>query len=186
MSRFRLLPVNGGVEISGKPMCIEQDIAAWDGKSSADIKAVYDAHHSAANFSDKVTALLFTPPYEKGATWLLKAWLEAGNRLEPFQIAEIYRSLNQLQQWEGKLHLLQSIPFMPIAATECKYLYDFLRHTLTDQNKFVRAWSYNGFFELSRQHSEYLNETKQFFQMAIRDEAPSVKARIRNIMKTGF
>ncbi len=59
-------------------------------------------------------------------------------------------------------------------------------HTLTDHNKFVRAWSYNGFFELSRQHSEYLDETKQFFQMTMRDEAPSVKARIRNIMKTGF
>jgi hypothetical protein len=31
-----------------------------------------------------------------------------------------------------------------------------------------------------------VQETKQFFEMAMRDEAPSVKARIRNIAKKGF
>lgn len=31
-----------------------------------------------------------------------------------------------------------------------------------------------------------VNEVRQFFQMALRDEAASVKARIRNIVKQGF
>ena len=82
--------------------------------------------------------------------------------------------------------MLQCIPFMPIAKKNINVVYNFLRWTLTDQNKFVRAWSYNGFYELSKQHPEYLDETKQYFEMAMRDEAPSVKARIRNILKKGF
>ncbi|MEW8322573.1 MAG: hypothetical protein AB2606_07985 [Candidatus Thiodiazotropha taylori] len=62
----------------------------------------------------------------------------------------------------------------------------FLRECLTSSNKFVRAWSYNGFYELAIQHPQYQQETKVFFEMAMRDKAPSVKARIRNIMKRGF
>ena len=117
---------------------------------------------------------------------MLKTWLEAGNELEQPQIEKIYGSLDQLKLWEAKLHVLQSIPFMPIADTVCSNLYAFLRITLTDSNKFVRAWSYNGLYELSRQHSKYIDETKEYFEMAMRDEVPSVKARIRNAMKKGF
>ena len=167
-------------------MHIEKEIAAWDGKSAADIKSIYIAHSADSNFSDTIIALSLTEACEKGATWLLKAWFEAGNRLEPDQIAKIYGSLDKLQHWEAKLHILQSIPFMPITDAESSNVYNFLKISLCDQNKFVRAWSYNGFYELSRQHSKYLDETKQYFEMAMRDEAPSVKARIRNIMKKGF
>jgi len=62
----------------------------------------------------------------------------------------------------------------------------FLKKCLVDDNKFIRAWAYNGFYELSVQYPEHKDETKQFFEMAMRDEAPSVKSRIRNIMKKGF
>ncbi|MFT6067647.1 MAG: hypothetical protein ACJAWD_000928 [Methylophilaceae bacterium] len=33
------------------------------------------------------------------------------------------------------------------------------------------------------QHSKYGEETKQFLEVVMKDEAPSVKAKIRNIMK---
>ncbi|VAW46017.1 hypothetical protein MNBD_GAMMA04-800, partial [hydrothermal vent metagenome] len=44
-------------------------------------------------------------------------------------------------------------------------------------------WAYNGFNELSVQYNEYRKETEAFFEMAMRDEAPSVRSRIRNILK---
>lgn len=167
-------------------MNIEQEIAEWDGKSAIDIKSIYDAHNEDTNFADTIITLSFTKACETGATWLLKAWLESGNTLERAQVGKIFGSLHQLEHWESKLHLLQSIPFMAITDAESGNVYQFLKRTLTDQNKFVRAWSYNGFYELSRQHSSYENEAKQYIEMAMRDEAPSVKARIRNIMKKGF
>ena len=167
-------------------MHLEHKIASWDGKSAADIQAIYHSHSAEDGFADAIVALSLTEAYEKGATWLLKAWLEAGHTLDQHQIAKVYSSLHRLKHWQAKLHVLQSIPFMPVAEAESKSLYNFLRGTMIDQNKFVRAWSYNGLYELSRYHSEYKNETKQYFDMAMRDEAPSVKARIRNIMKKGF
>ena len=167
-------------------MSIEQEIASWDGKSADDIKKIYDTHSAEGNFCEKVSSLLSTESCEKGATWLLKAWLEAGNELEQAQVERIYGLLGKLKNWEAKLHVLQSIPLMPITDHASDSLYAFLRVTLTDSNKFLRAWSYNGLYELSRQHSKYVDETKMYFEMAMRDEAPSVKARIRNDMKKGF
>jgi hypothetical protein len=75
---------------------------------------------------------------------------------------------------------------MPISKNEIKTVEAFLRVSLTDSNKFIRAWAYNGFYEMAIQYPEYKNETKQFFEMAMRDEAASVKARIRNIIKKDF
>ena len=156
-------------------MSIEQEIVAWDGKSADDIRGVYKAYREQPGFADTIINFTDHEPYQKGATWLLKAWLESGNKLEISQIAKIYGLLNKLRHWEAKLHLLQCIPFMPIETTDRKNI-----------DTFVRAWSYNGFYELAAQHPEYKEEVKKFFEMAMRDEAPSVKARIRIIMKKGF
>ena len=170
----------------GSHMNIEQEIVAWDGKSADDIRVVYKAYRGHPNFAESIINLLEDEPYQKGATWLLKAWLESGNKFEASQITKIYGLLNKLRHWETKLHLLQCIPFMPIETIDRKNIDIFLRGTLTDTNKFVRAWSYNGFYELAEQYPEYKEEVKIFFKMAMRDESPSVKARIRTIMKKGF
>ena len=167
-------------------MSLKQEILEWDGKSIDDIKKIFEAFKAHANFIDSITVLILERDSQNGATWLLKAWLESGNKLNQKQIDVIYNALKCLQHWVAKLHVLQCIPYLPIVKSERKSVELFLRITLTDPNKFVRAWSYNGFYELASQHSEYIDETKRFFEMAMVDEAASVKARIRNIMKKGF
>lgn len=164
---------------------IAQRIAAWDGKSSRDISAVYDLHHKDADFANTVIQLVGDTSFQKGATWLLKAWLEDGNKFTDDQIAQIYGLLLDLTEWESRLHVLQCMPFLPIGREQRRNVELFLRTTLVDTNKFIRAWSYNGFYELASQYPEYTEEVQQFFEMAMRDEAASVKARIRNIMKKG-
>ncbi len=84
------------------------------------------------------------------------------------------------------MHALQCLPFLTIDQSEKKLVETFLRITLSGQNKFVRAWSYNGFYELARQYPEYQAETKILFEMAMNDEAASVKARVRNLIRKGF
>ncbi len=46
----------------------------------------------------------------------------------------------------------------------------------------LRARSYNEFYELSMQYPEH-KKTKNSLKWPMRDEAPSIKSRIRNIMK---
>ena len=167
-------------------MSIEQEIAVWDGKSADEISAVYKRHCEQPVFIAAIIKLTKDTSYQKGATWLLKAWLESGKNLEEKDVKEVYGFLHTLEHWETKLHILQCIPFMPIGLTERRLVEAFLRETLTDENKFVRAWSYNGFYVLSTQYPEYVEETKLFFEMAMRDEAASVKARIRNLIRSGF
>ena len=83
-------------------------------------------------------------------------------------------------------HILQCLPYLAIPKKDKDKVQRFLRKCLVEDNKFLRAWAYNGFYELAVQYPEHVEETKQFFEMAMRDEAPSVKARIRNMMKKGF
>ena len=167
-------------------MNIKQAIINWDGKSVDDIRAIYARCKEQSDCIQIMIELIQDPSCQIGASWLLKAWLESKNKLEASQIKTIYGLLNKLEHWETKLHLLQSLPLMPIGQADRGKVEAFLRANLIDTNKFVRAWSYNGFYVLATQYPAYVPEVKQFFEMAMRDEAASVKARIRNIMKKGF
>ncbi|PLA74461.1 hypothetical protein CYQ88_06150 [Hydrogenovibrio sp. SC-1] len=165
---------------------LEQAILNWDGKSVAELAGILDAHLHDADFMDFLIELVGRETCQKGASWLLKAAFEQGQTVSAKQTAGILDQLHLLTDWESKLHALQCLPFLTIDAPQKLPVEQFLRATLCDHNKFVRAWAYNGFYVLAKQYPEYQTETEQFFEMAMRDEAPSVKARIRNLLKQGF
>jgi len=167
-------------------MVLAQDIEHWDGKSSSDFESTYYSYCDDATFTADLISLVKKESLQNGATWLIKQHFENQHSLDAKEIADIYTLLPTLVPWEAKLHILQCIPHMPIGVTEKRRVEIFLRQCLTDTNKFIRAWAYNGFYEISLQYPEYKIETQQFFEMAMRDEAPSVKARIRNILNKGF
>ena len=167
-------------------MSLEQEIVSWDQKSSNDIEAIYNRHCEDDSFGSKMIELSRNVDLQKGSTWLLKRYLEDGQIIEARKCEALFKLLPKLKHWESKLHVLQCLPFMQIGKAAKRNVDVFLRKCLIDDNKFVRAWAYNGFYEISLQYPEYKEEAKQFFDMAMRDEAPSVKARIRNIVKKGF
>ena len=167
-------------------MSIQIEIEQWDGKSANDIGEIYNRHCHDGLFISKIIEYIGDDSLQKGATWLLKRHLENKNKIGNAEISRIYKKLEGLKQWESTLHILQSLPFLLIPKSDKKRVELFLRKCLMDNNKFVRAWAYNGFYELASQYPEYVKETKQFFEMAMRDEAPSVKSRIRNIINKGF
>ncbi len=167
-------------------MSIDLEIKQWDGKSVNDIGAIYDRYCHEDSFVSEIVSLLIIDELQMGASWLIKRYLENENQIKKTDIAAIFHIMGVIERWESKLHILQSLPFLPIGKSQKKKVEQFLRACLSDNNKFIRAWAYNGFYQLAVQYPEYKKETKQFFEMAMRDEAPSVKSRIRNIMKKGF
>lgn len=167
-------------------MSLKQAIDHWDGKSADDIAEIYKSYSGKTGFVDSLISLVSVNSAEKGATWLLKAWLDQGGAVTKAQSDGIIACFDSLRYWESKLHLLQSLSSLAIDVERKLLVERFLRSTLVDNNKFVRAWSYHGFYELARRYPEYKEETKRFFDMAMKDEAASVKARIRNILKSGF
>jgi hypothetical protein len=167
-------------------MCIRKSIEAWDGKSADEISRIYDRYASDELFIRSLIPLIKVASCESGVSWLLKHYLEEKRPIDDASVDEIFKCLAKLNDWQSKLNLLQCLCYFKISKSNRKRLELFLRASITNSNKFVRAWAYNGFYELAMQYPQYREETESFFEMALRDEAPSVKARIRNIMKKGF
>lgn len=164
-------------------MKLPQEIANWDGKSVEALQAIYDCHGLEADFGAALVPLLKEPDLERGASWLLKLYLEEAGVLTSAELKRVFQSLPDLLEWETKLHLLQSLPYLTISKRDVKQVEAFLRRCLASDNKFVRAWAYNGFYELALQHPQFKAEADQLLEQALEDEAASVKARVRNILK---
>ncbi len=167
-------------------MSIEQEIISWDGKSSSDIAEVYNRHCNNDVLPKVLIRLSRKTELQKGTTWVLKRYLENGKKIDPYDVSELVELVPQFEHWESRLHFLQCLPFLAIDESQQSAIELFLRKCIKDANKFVRAWAYNGFYVLACQYPEHKPEVLQFFDLAMRDEAASVKARIRQIMKKGF
>ncbi len=167
-------------------MPLQDSLSSWGGKSSEDIQKIYQQYESSFSFIDDVVTMIASAVEEKAATWLLKHYVEKGNTLSAEHIHTIYHSLPKLTLWEAHLHLLQCMTYMPIQSKDKKVVDIFIRKNLSSENKFVRAWAYNGLYELASCFPDLQAEARSIFAMAMNDEAASVKARIRNIMKKEF
>lgn len=164
-------------------MNIQREITNWDGKSVDDLQAVYDRHSQDAGFGAELVRLLESPVSQSGASWLLKRYLELGNVLKVAEVRAVFQTLSHLEDWQAKLHLLQCLAYLTVGKRDVTLVEPFLRGCLENKNKFVRAWAYNGFYELALQHPKCQTEVDQLLERGMQDEAASVKARIRNIRK---
>ncbi|EWH08607.1 hypothetical protein DS2_16714 [Catenovulum agarivorans DS-2] len=156
----------------------------WDGKSKADIEAIYQNTSAELAFVNDLILLLQQPELQKGASWLLKTHVDNGCVLSETESQEVLACLKHLGDWQAKLHILQIFHAIKISHEYKREVESFVRPLITDKNKFVRAWAYNGFYLLAKAYPEYRNEADEFIKMALRDEAASVKARIRNMLKS--
>ena len=165
---------------------LRQRLETWDGKSTDELRIIYIEFFDSKRLPAGLVNLIEDRTLQSGATWLLKHHLETGATIREADRDQIYACLKGLRQWEAQLHVLQSIPYMTISAISRPRVEAFVRESITSTNKFVRAWAYNGFYELARQYPTYQDEANQFFAMAMRDEPASVRARVRNILAKGF
>ncbi len=118
------------------------------------------------------------------ATWILK-WLYKRQFLfSKSQVQELFLLFRVVTHWEAKIHLLQILNGLDISSQNCGGLYRFLKEHLQDNNKLVRAWSYNGLFVLAEQHDRFRSEVEKLLNEAKRDAAASVRARVRKICKS--
>ncbi|MFK7778757.1 MAG: hypothetical protein QM501_11685 [Gimesia sp.] len=164
-------------------MSLKQDIGNWDKGAVEDLELIYDRRASESELGSETVKLLIESSVQQGASWLLKRYLETDGELSTADLGWVFESLSHLEEWGSKLHLLQCLSYLTIGKSDVKILEPFLRACLEDENKFVRAWAYNGFYELALQHSQFKDEVDRMLEHGMQVEAASVKARIRNIRK---
>lgn len=162
-------------------LSLQSEIEAWDQKSAEDIRRIYDAYCQNANCISSFIKLLSEKQSSSGASWCLKARLEDGAVLSAAQSKAIAACLLNLSDWQSKLHILQCFQHLKLTVQSKKPCEAFIREALIDKNKFLRAWAYHGFHTLAAAFPEYKDEFSKIVSIAMRDEAPSVKARIRNL-----
>ncbi|MCA9135679.1 MAG: hypothetical protein KDB00_02945 [Planctomycetales bacterium] len=161
---------------------IKNQLDDWDGKSADFLKRVYAEFAETGTFLDEVLRLSRESRFQNAATWLLKHHLDEGNSITATQRSTIIRELKSLQEWEAKLHVLQCLPRLSLTRREADQTVRFLRVCVDDANKFVRAWAYGGFHIVALQHPNFRDESEQRLAWAIENEAPSVRARLRQVL----
>ncbi len=167
-------------------MSLEDELVNLDSESGDELEELYRNCADTAEFASDLISLTRDEFIQSRSSWLLKRYFEDGGELSDEENSGFWRVLPKLVEWQAKLHILQSFSFVKMDAVEQTVIEDFLRENLGSGNKFVRAWSYNGFCLLADVFPEYRKEADQLIENAMLTESASVKARLRNARKIGF
>ncbi len=159
---------------------LKQDVRLWDGKSAVLMVRVYEQYCDTPDFAFCLTQLMCEQEFQRGASWLLKHHIDTGHIIHPKEAQNCFASLDKLTHWDTRLHILQSMHAMPIAADHRQAVYDFLDQNITSKRTLVRAWTYTGYVVLAQQHEEYRPQVMALLNKANEIEtAGSIKVRIR-------
>ncbi len=164
-------------------MSLEDEIKQWDGKSKSDISEIYVKYSDADDFLNVLLKIATDPNCSEGATWLIKHALEQKVELNEKQISSFCELIEGELPWQSILHILQILPFFTVPKEHKHKMMAFVRNHTEHENKFVRAWAYNGLYELANTYSEYRDGLSIVFDAAEETEPAAIKARIRNVKK---
>ncbi len=164
-------------------MTLKTDIANWDAKDVSVIQSVYDQYSESESFADQLINMLMDEPVQRGATWLIKLFLENKNVMTEGQVALLLDALPVMNHWEAQLHILQCLPYVKIPEKNVGAVHRNIMDITTSDAKFVRAWAYGGLIEVSEQYREYREKSRKIIQKAYSSEAGSICARIRQASK---
>ena len=155
----------------------------WDGVRVEYLKELYNANSSSIDFFDKLISICVNEQYlQNVATWLIKHHYDKGRTLPEFLAERLLAGCKNLKNWEAKLHVLQIIPHVTLSKKSIIIIDEFVRECLADNNKFVRAWAYNGFYVLTKYIPELKTELELICQRAMETESAAVKSRVRKII----
>ncbi|HMH45533.1 MAG TPA: hypothetical protein VK557_18740 [Pyrinomonadaceae bacterium] len=165
-------------------MSLREELEQIDGDNGS-LELFLTRRRSKKSFVNQLVLLITPnePTLQIKATALLKRLAENEIRFTRPQLAAILDLLAEVTHWEAKLHLCQTLQHVEIPkGSETKVVW-FLERCLAEENKFLRAWAYNGFYELAKQHHEYYDYAMEQLERAQKEKSAAVKARLRNIMK---
>lgn len=169
-------------------MNLTSEIAAWDKKSVDFITGVYQRYAAEPDFVGHIVSLTPDQTLQSGSTWLLKHYLE--HHQKPIAAAwasAIFEQLDALVEWEAKLHILQSMAYLPVPEKCRETTKLFVLENINSEIKFIRAWAYSGYFQLAIQYPDLRPDAERLLKDALQnDPAASVKARIRQLFRKGF
>lgn len=154
----------------------------WDGVHMDYLKQIYADFITEPEFFNSLIALLSEKDLQIPASWLIKHHYDQKNKLDPNEVDSLMKQTAELEQWEAQLHILQIIPKIHPEPQHLLLIDDFARRCLKSENKFVRAWSYQGLFELYKRGVVQDQELRSLCELAMETESASIQSKVRKIL----
>ena len=139
---------------------LKRRIETWNGVHMDHLKSIYEDYRSQASFFDLMISWSSTPGIQAATTWLIKHYYDSGFELN-----------------KDQLHVLQILPHLEIETDQLILLDKFVRRCLKSNNKFVRAWAYQGLYQLYEKSAVSLSEIRSLCEMAMETESASIKSK---------
>ncbi|MEM9679108.1 MAG: hypothetical protein AAF901_02190 [Bacteroidota bacterium] len=156
----------------------------WDSVHTEHLINIYDTNVSGEPFFDDLISITNThQDLQIATTWLIKHHYDQKQKLSEQQGNLLLGTILNFKAWEAKLHVLQILPFLSIPESHFILVEDFVRACLNDDVKFVRAWAYQGFYELTKYQPSYIPELKLLCDKALLTESASIKSRVKKVVK---
>ncbi len=156
----------------------------WDGKHSAPLIQIYKDHQGQTLFfDDLVDICLEVPELQVPATWIIKHHVDQKKQVDNSLINKLLKAGKNYQGWETRIHMLQILPKVKMEEGTVPYVEEWVRKAMKDDNKFVRAWSYQGMYEVTKHIPEMKEELLLLCEDALEMESASIKARVRKVLK---
>ena len=162
-------------------MNLRQQLESCDSSSAKELKDLYGRIAGRPDLATDLAALCSVPETETAASWLIKRHVERGCSPGKEVSKSLLRAFLGMNGWLARLHLLQIFQHMDLPPEFKEPVRNHVLELARDRNKFVRAWSYSALHCIACAYPEYKPETSRLIQLASEKEAPSVKARLRNL-----
>lgn len=161
-----------------------EKLGGWDGKQTQYLIDIYQNQKNDPSFFKDLVGLTTTHQnLQTATTWLIKHHYDEKQTIDPVLIEQLLYTCPRLNHWEAKLHVLQLLPHFQLREAVLPYVEEMVRKGLTDKKKFVKTWSFQGLYELSKYIPEMKEEVLLRCQEAMEIESASVKARVRKILQ---
>ena len=158
-------------------------LKSWDGVHIESVTKLYDENVENSDFfEDLVVIYKNEQELQKVATWLIKHHYDKGNKLPNSLTEKLLSTCATIENWEAKLHILQLLPHFELTEKSLIATEGFARNCLTDKNKFVKAWAFNGLYVLTKYIPELKNELQFICERAMQTESASVKSKVKKIL----
>jgi len=156
----------------------------WDQKSAPQIKDIYQRFSHNGAFLENCLDFLQDPEMQRGASWLLKHHVaQKPQTLPKALLVPYFEMVAQLDHWESKLHMLQSLEHLSVPTAQKPKVEAFLWDCQAEDRLLLRAWAYYGLAKIAVDHKSQTADIKLFLEEKSKTErAGSIQVRLRKAL----
>ena len=160
---------------------LEEALGRYDGKATDVLAEIRTTFRSQETFLSELVPLAAHKDamISDGATWLIKALLDDGDRLTGSETEALLGGLDAITSWQAQLHICQSVRHLVVPTHLASNCADWFEALLTSNRPFLRAWSMDALQELASRDATLGDRAAAALQAAEQDPAASVRACAR-------